>query len=177
MTDGRFSLASARRAAADGRVAEWVGALLASPGSDNAVLAAALAQREHRWWGPVLVPVERLVRLAGPEDEVLVRVDEAEWDGDVEAMEESLEEGWEPPPLLAEWRGGELLLQDGNHRYEALVRDGATAVWVLVYSDDPDAPAELDGRPAAAGQVGEGSLPAPSTPASGSSTGGRSSRR
>jgi hypothetical protein len=51
-------------------------------------------------------------------------------------MEESVEQGWEPPPLLAEFRDGRLLLQDGNHRYEALVRAGAPSAWVLVYFDD-----------------------------------------
>jgi hypothetical protein len=53
-------------------------------------------------------------------------------------MEESVEQGWEPPPLLAEFQKGKLLLQDGNHRFEALVRAGASSAWVLVYFDDPD---------------------------------------
>ena len=34
---------------------------------------------------------------------------------------------------------GRLLLQDGNHRFEALWRAGAETAWVLVYFDDPDA--------------------------------------
>ena len=54
-------------------------------------------------------------------------------------MEESIEAGWEPPPLLAEHQAGRLLLQDGNHRYEALQREGAADAWVLVYFDDPEA--------------------------------------
>jgi hypothetical protein len=54
-------------------------------------------------------------------------------------MEESVEEGWEPPPLLAEFQNGRLLLQDGNHRYEALVRAGARNAWVLIYFDNPEA--------------------------------------
>ena len=43
-----------------------------------------------------------------------------------------------PPPLLAEWRDGELLVQDGNHRYEALQRAGEPEAWVVVWADDPD---------------------------------------
>ena len=39
----RFTLASARAAAEEGRTAGWVGDFLASPGSDNEILAAALA--------------------------------------------------------------------------------------------------------------------------------------
>jgi hypothetical protein len=53
-------------------------------------------------------------------------------------MQESIEEGWEPPPLLAEYQDGRLLLQDGNHRYEALVRAEEDATWVLVFFDDED---------------------------------------
>ncbi|HVJ97288.1 MAG TPA: hypothetical protein VNC41_10710 [Acidimicrobiia bacterium] len=128
-----FSLASARAAAADDQTAIWVGDFLASRGSDNAVLAAALAQDKHWWLGPLEVPLDSLVRLAGPEDEALVPIEEDEWEDDVGNMEESLEDGWEPPPLLAEWQDGRLLLQDGNHRYEALARAGEEAAWVLIY--------------------------------------------
>ena len=118
----RFSLASARAAAAEDRTALWVGEFLASPGSDNGILAAALAQKPHWWVGPVRIPLDDLVRLAGPETDALVRVPSDEWEEDLDEMQESLEQGWEPPPLLAEYQAGRLLLQDGNHRYEALVR-------------------------------------------------------
>jgi putative hydrolase of the HAD superfamily len=131
-----FSLAGARAAAARDQTARWVGELLASPGSDNAVLAAALAQEEHWWLGPVALPVSELERLAGPEDDALCPIDDEDWEDDVAAMERSVEAGWEPPPLLAEFQDGRVLLQDGNHRYEALVREGAERAWVLVYFPD-----------------------------------------
>jgi hypothetical protein len=130
-----FSLASARAAAAADNTAIWVGEFLASRGSDNEILAAALAQKPHWWVGPVLVPLEDLVRLAGPEDDALVPIETEQWEGDVEEMQESIDQGWEPPPLLAEYQDGRLLLQDGNHRYEALVRAEETATWVLVFFD------------------------------------------
>jgi len=131
----RFSLAGASAAAdkSDEEIALWVGEFLASRGSDNAVLAAALSTEPHWWFGPVQLPVVDLERLAGPEDEALCDVDPDEWQDDVDAMQESIDDGWEPPPLLAEWQDGRLLLQDGNHRYEALVRAGASHAWTLVY--------------------------------------------
>ncbi len=137
MSDTRtFSLASAVAASKADELALWVGEFLSSRGSDNAALAAGLAQREHWWLGPLQVPVDDLVRLAGPEDEALVPIEPKEWEGDIESMEESIESGWEPPPLLAEFQDGRLLLQDGNHRYEALVRTGELEAWVLVWFDD-----------------------------------------
>jgi len=131
--DETFDLPGARRAAAAGATARWVGNFLASRGSDNAILAAALAQERHWWLGPVELPLDDLVRLAGPEDDALVPIAEDEWESDVQSMEASVEAGWEPPPLLAEYQDGRILLQDGNHRYEALTRDGAANAWVLVY--------------------------------------------
>jgi hypothetical protein len=129
----RFSLASAFEAADRNDLPTWVGEFLASRGSDNAALAAGLAQDPHWWLGPVRVPVDELERLAGPEEEVLVPIEPDEWEEDVETMEESIEAGWEPPPLLAEYEDGRLLLQDGNHRYEALTRAGEDEAWVLVW--------------------------------------------
>ena len=138
MSPRRFDLASARQAADHDDTALWVGDFLASRGSDNAVLAAALSQREHSWLGPISLPLDALTRLAGPEDDALVPIADREWEHDVSEMEDSVEDGWEPPPLLAEFQNGKLLLQDGNHRYEALVRAGADHAWVLVYFDNPD---------------------------------------
>ena len=134
----RFSLASACAAAGDDdTLARWVGDFLASRGSDNEVLAAGLAQQRHWWVGPVLVPIDELIRLAGPEDEAQCPIEPEEWEEEVDAMEESMDDGWEPPPLLAQHQDGRLLLQDGNHRYEALVRAGKTHVWALIWFDDP----------------------------------------
>ena len=138
MDDARkFTLGSARAAAQDDELAQWVGDFLASEGSDNAVLAAALAKDRHWWLGPLPVPVDELVRLAGPEDEARCPIEPEEWEGDVDAMEDSLDDGWQPPPLLAEYQSGRLVLQDGNHRFEALVRAGVSHAWTLVYFDDP----------------------------------------
>jgi hypothetical protein len=78
-----------------------------------------------------------LARLAGPEDGIDCPIAPGEWEHDVGAMEESLDDGWEPPPLLSCVENGALVLHDGNHRYEALQRAGAEVAWVLVWFDDP----------------------------------------
>lgn len=134
----RFDLRSAQEAARRGELARWVGDFLASRGSDNATLAAGLAVRPHEWFGPLEVPLDDLERLAGPESDVVCSVEPEEWEGDVGAMEEQVADGWQPPPLLVEARGDQLLVQDGNHRYEALQRAGEATAWVIVWADDPD---------------------------------------
>src|SRR5690242_10639392 len=103
--DRRFDLASAVRAGAEDRLGFWVGELLASPGSDNPELAVAFGSREGYWLGPVRFELARLTPMAGPdEDEVVVPIDQEEWEADLEAMVEALDEGWEPPPLLVSSR-------------------------------------------------------------------------
>jgi hypothetical protein len=87
-----------------------------------------------------------LVRLAGPEDGIEWTIAPGEWENDVGAMEESLDDGWEPPPLLSRVEDGVLVLHDGNHRYEALQRSGAEAAWVLLWFDDPSERAEFAAR-------------------------------
>ena len=141
------------------RVAEWVGELLASPGSDNAILAAALAQREHWWWGPVRVPVDDLVRLAGPEDDVLVP-DRRHRVGGRRRLD-----GGEPRGGLgaaaAARRVAATATCCSRTATTATRRWCATApneVWVFVYSDDPRAQEEFDlARPRQG--VGESAAP------------------
>lgn len=129
-----FDLASAVRAGAENRLAIWVGEFLASPGSDNAVLAAVLAQRELWWLGPVRLELARLTPMAGPdEDKVVVPIEKDEWEDDIGEMGHALDEGWEPPPLLVSHRDGGLFLEDGNHRHETLRRAGETHGWAVVW--------------------------------------------
>lgn len=141
MTDNEeFSLASARSAADEGRLAEWVLDFLTSPGSDNAPLAAALAFSGAAFLGPIRFQLDRLTPMAGPDEErVVVPVAEEDWESDIEAMEHSIEQGWHPPPLLVSHRDGKFFLEDGNHRYETLRRAGTTHAWtILLFADEAE---------------------------------------
>lgn len=135
MTDvERFTVATARAAADHGELAGWVKRFLASPGSDNEVLAEMLSEHVQLWAGPVVVPISRLHRLAGPPDEpVLCPVDDDFWDDRVDEMAERIdEEGWEPAPVVVSCREGQLVLEDGNHRVESLRRAGRDEAWAVV---------------------------------------------
>jgi hypothetical protein len=133
MDDSEFTVASARKAAERDHLGDWVCRFLASPGSDNPVLAEKLSQ-ELKWWaGPIELPLDRLHRLAGPPgDPVLCAVDEEYWDDRVGSMDRLAEEGWEPPPVIVAYRDGELTLEDGNHRVEAVRQAGRETTWAVV---------------------------------------------
>jgi hypothetical protein len=131
-----YSIDSAREAEERGELAGWVEAFLSSPGSDNAVLAAALRADKVSWCGPLRLPFDRLHRLAGPPDQPTVtRLNDDDLDT-VEEMNESIEDGWEPPPLIVSYRDSQLVVEDGNHRIEGLRRCGLSDYWALIGFDN-----------------------------------------
>lgn len=137
--DDRFSVEAAREASQRDELNDWVSDFLSSPGSDNAELASQLTDAPRWWLGPVQVPLRLLHRLAGPEGErVLVVTDEDEWGDNIDDMEESIEDGWEPPPLIVSYRDEQLVLEDGNHRVESMRRAGAREGWAVINFEDAD---------------------------------------
>ena len=133
MTPETFTVEDARRAAERDELGPWVARFLASPGSDNAALGHALTHPPRFWIGPVRLPLRHLHRLAGPPGHpALVTVDEDEWRDDVDHLEEKVEEGWEPPPMIVTYRDEQLVLEDGNHRTEGLRRAGEEGAWAVV---------------------------------------------
>lgn len=136
MATEKFTVETARVAAAEDSLDEWMARFLASPGSDNAPLGQMLSERSLLWIGPLELPIADLNRLAGPPGHpVVVEVDDEEWRDDVEDLHEKVEEGWEPPPVVVTYEDGQLKLEDGNHRVEGMRRAGETMAWSVVGFD------------------------------------------
>src|SRR5690242_18697179 len=62
--DRKYTVESASRAAERDELAEWIADFLASPGSDNPVLAVKLTDPPRSWLGPMQLPIDQLQRLA-----------------------------------------------------------------------------------------------------------------
>lgn len=143
MSDERFTTETAQAAAAEDTLGDWVYRFLRSPGSDNGDLADLLEKRQCCWIGPVRIPLDQLHRLAGPPGEPVVEeVDEDYWRDDVDDLAERIDDGLEPAPVVATYKAGDgdddehLMLEDGNHRVEALRRSDVSEVWAVVAFDD-----------------------------------------
>lgn len=106
--------------------------------SDNAELGRELAAERSDWYGPVRIAFEHLHRLAGPESEPTLDRMDADDIETADDMADSLDGGWEPPPVVATWNDDHLTVEDGNHRIEGLRRDGEREWWTLVgfHGDD-----------------------------------------
>ena len=151
-----FSTASAREAAERDDLEQWVVDFLASEGSDNAELGEQLTEPKRWWLGPLQLPIDQLHRLAGPADAPVMKVlDDEEWREDVEDLAEAVEEDFEPPPVVVSHRAGQLVLEDGNHRVEALRRAGQELTWAVVAFDDAEERDRFSPRAPDAGIVAE----------------------
>ncbi len=133
MEPSKFTVETARDAASQDRLREWVDEFLASPGSDNAWLGEDLRDRHAHWLGPLQLPLDELNRFVGPEGApVLVEVDDDYWDSRVPDLADKIDDGFVPPPFIVSFSDGELILEDGNHRVESLRRSGETHGWAVV---------------------------------------------
>jgi hypothetical protein len=129
-----MTLDDAIAAGARGELADWVDAFLRGPGN-NVELADGLL-RAPRWWrGPIELPLAQLIRLVGPEPGMEYFEAAESWARRVDAMVDSLARGWQPPPLIAWYRGGQLTVQDGGHRLAALARGGRERAWTIIWFD------------------------------------------
>jgi ParB-like nuclease domain len=130
---------TARAAGQHDELGDWVAEFLSSPGSDNPELAEELTGRLGWWLGPVQVSIDDLHRLAGPPGApVLQELDEDEWRDDVDELSRHIDAGHEPPPVIASYRDGRLVLEDGNHRVEAARRAGAGQAWTVIGFESPE---------------------------------------
>lgn len=143
-TEPEIDTADAARAASErGDLAAWIREFLSSPGSDNAALADELAERDLHWVGPVQLAFDRLHRLAGPPDQPTVdRLDDDD-EETVEGMVASItDDGWEPAPAVVTYDAelDQFVVEDGNHRIEALRRAGNESWWSVVgFASETDA--------------------------------------
>ncbi len=51
-------------------------------------------------------------------------------------LADKVDDGHQPAPVIATFRNDELVLEDGNHRVEALRRAGVERAWTVVAFDD-----------------------------------------
>jgi hypothetical protein len=126
------TLRGAREAAGSGHIDEWVNEFLLSGIGANPPMAIGL-RKQQRWWiGPVLVPVDSLTRICGPEPEMEYRTSQEAWD--IHVAEIMTVDADQLPPIILEYRRRNPFgLCDGNHRHEAVRRSGADWIWALIW--------------------------------------------
>ena len=127
-----FDLAAAIQASDAGLLEEWVHEYLHGPGR-NPEFSRGLRLQPRRWHGPLSVPLQSLRRSCGPEADMPFREPLDAWEravGHFAALSAPVEAF---PPLLVRYEQGDLVVSDGNHRYEAFARRGLATCWIVIW--------------------------------------------
>jgi hypothetical protein len=116
-----------------GRIEEWVHMYLLGEGN-NVEFSNGLKLEKRYFYGPVKMPLACFGRCCGPEITNRFVVEEKSFNSHVEDIKEYYESGWDMPPLIINYLKNTFELNDGNHRYEALVRANVTHYYVIVWT-------------------------------------------
>lgn len=128
-----FDTRSAQQWARKGRIEAWVHRYLTSGSWANPDFSRGLELGKRWWRGPILVELKTLTRSVGPEAGMEYEVDPETWLERTTTMAQSLEDPLEIPPLIIEYRSGELSVRDGNSRYGAMELKGWSVCWVIIW--------------------------------------------
>jgi hypothetical protein len=126
---------SAQKWANDGKVEEWVHKYLLSGrgGKSDPEFSEGL-KREKRWWnGPVELNLNDLSPAVGTDPGMEFVVEMDKWHAWTSRLAGSFSNPESLPPLIAEYRAGELSIRDGNTRYGAMRLLGWTRCWVIIW--------------------------------------------
>lgn len=150
-SDIGYDTLTVKRFADEGRIEEWVHGYLTSGSWANPGFSEGLKKAKRWWYGPVEMPLSALSRAVGPEPGMEYQVSSEYWYGRTREMALSLSEPTALPPLIIEYRDGELSIRDGNTRYGAMSLMGWKACWVILWynseSDFHNHTSILEGKP------------------------------
>lgn len=127
------TLTSAREFAQQGRIEDWVHAYLLSDGR-NKPFSDGLKKCPRAWFGPMDMPCALFERCCGPEEGMKFRVDADGFELRVGNLMRAISAGEDMPPLIVNCVLGQLTLNDGNHRFEAMRRLGIARCNVIVFT-------------------------------------------
>ena len=128
-----FDSLSAIHWADDGQIEEWVHKYLQAGNESDREFSKGL-KREARWWnGPFKIEITKLSPAVGPEPGLEYTVDAEQWLRRISLMAELFNSPKDLPPLVIEYRSGELSVRDGNTRLGAMKHLGWQKCWVVIW--------------------------------------------
>jgi len=142
-----WTMAGALRWADAGKLETWIHEYLTGEGNNKA-FSDGLKLMQRRYFGPIVFPLRHLVRCTGPEETMKYRVSRDSFEQRVQRIGQALQQGFDLPPLIVHYFGGQFELNDGNHRYEALIRNRVehfgVVIWTTGTADFEDFKARLE---------------------------------
>lgn len=133
MNNMTFTVEEAMSFSKEERIEEWVHLFLNSVG-DNVPFSEGLKLEKRYWTGPLLIKLDKLKRCCGPEPNMEYFNAPEQWECEISKFQQLIRNGWEMPPLIVQHDGNDLIVNDGNHRLEAMNREGIGECWVIIWN-------------------------------------------
>jgi hypothetical protein len=128
-----FDTCSVQKWAREGKLEEWVHRYLLAGSWANPEFSEGL-KRAKRWWnGPVEMELTDLSPAVGTEAGMEYVVDKDNWRIRTSRLAASFANPLSLPPLIVEYRDGELSIRDGNTRYGAMRLLEWSKCWVVIW--------------------------------------------
>ena len=126
------------RPAQNDELEDWIHTYLTTGYWANEGLAYSLKLQQRWWRGPLELPLTALIRCCGPEPTLEYPMDASDWNQRITALAAGLTDPLALPPLIVEYRQGELSVRDGNKRHAAMCLKGWRSCWVLIWYNSAD---------------------------------------
>jgi hypothetical protein len=127
------TLKSALEYAKNKMIEDWIHLYLNSEGN-NISFSDGLKLEKRYYIGPAIFPITMFSRCCGPEDNMKWIIPKEGFDSRVNNIYDRYIKGWDMPPLIINFADNKFELNDGNHRYEALVKSGQTTCNAIIWT-------------------------------------------
>ena len=111
---------------------EWIHLFLNAEGN-NVPFSDGLKLEKRYFVGPLKMPLNLFSRCCGPEKNMKYVVNELSFKNNVYNIVEMFKNNWDMPPLIINYSKGKFELNDGNHRYEALVQNKTLEYYIIIW--------------------------------------------
>lgn len=128
-----FTIESALLEEKNGNLETWLHNFLLDEGS-NIALSDGLKIEERTFHGIFLIPLNKINRCCGPEENMKFKVPVDGFEYRIEKMRTRYHNGWSIPPLLLNFSEKGFELNDGNHRFEMLKRENIQEYYFIVWT-------------------------------------------
>ncbi|MCL2834796.1 MAG: hypothetical protein FWD78_16625 [Treponema sp.] len=116
-----------------GKLEDWIHLFLCGEGKNRA-FSEGLKLELRKYYHPKMLELNRFERCCGPEEEMKFKVPEKQFNKHVNEIALSFNKGdWDMPPLIINMNGNNFVLNDGNHRFEALKKLGVKKYWIILW--------------------------------------------
>lgn len=127
-----FTSKVAREFSKEGRLEEWIHTFLNDEGN-NVAFSEGLKLEKRFYIGPLKMPLSLFKRCCGPEEDMKYQINKGGFEWRVSEIQKRMEGGWDVPPLIINFSDNTFELNDGNHRYQAMINKGVEEYEVIIW--------------------------------------------